>query len=150
MALPKDIRVSMVMTPCPECLPHDTTLAEAARFLVGERISGAPVVGWTGEALSVLSTTDLLRTITQELFENKIPPELGVLRSRGIGEIVQRSPVTCTPNDSLEDACALMLKHGVHRVIVVSDDSPVGVVSALDVVRVVSHVDGNVVDRASN
>ena len=142
MSSPQGLTVSMVMTPFPECLAYDATLAEAARFLIEEGISGAPVVGRDGRAMRVISTTDVLRTIAAEVFDGTRCPDLSELKRRRVDDIVQRFPVTCEPLDTLESVCKLMLKQGVHRVIVVMDGSPIGVVSAIDVVRAVSYGKG--------
>ena len=46
--------------------------------------------------------------------------------------------VACAPDDTLEAAVRLMVHEGVHHVYVVEDDMAVGVVSCLDVLRVLA------------
>ena len=42
-------------------IPHDLPFQEAARLLVEEQISGAPVVDGAGRCIGVLSAADIVR-----------------------------------------------------------------------------------------
>ena len=46
--------------------------------------------------------------------------------------------VTCSPLTSVSEMADEMVRHHVHRVIVVEDDRPVGVVSSLDIVKLLA------------
>ena len=43
--------------------------------------------------------------------------------------------VTCTPGTSVEEIGAKMVRHHIHRVVVVDNDRPVGIVGSLDLVK---------------
>ncbi len=55
-----------------------------------------------------------------------------------VGEAMRRQVITCRPDAAVPDIARQMLEHHVHRIIVVEDDRPVGVVSALDLARLVA------------
>ena len=46
--------------------------------------------------------------------------------------------VTCRPDASVVEIAAEMVRHHIHRVIVVEGDRPVGIVSSLDIVKLVA------------
>ena len=54
-------------------------------------------------------------------------------------------PLTVSPTDDIEAAARLMATEHIHRVPVVQDDELVGVVSSLDIVRLVG--DHGLADR---
>ncbi|RMG14860.1 MAG: CBS domain-containing protein [Planctomycetota bacterium] len=131
--------VKEFMTPDPERLPHDFSVAEATDFLLERRIGGAPVVGNDGFPMSVVSTTDLLRTVNEELFRREATPGcIAALRARSLGEIVARAPISCEENTPLREACRILSRERVHRLVVTRQGVPVGILSTLDVARAVA------------
>ena len=62
-------------------------------------------------------------------------------RDRQVGDCISTDLVTVAPGDSLERAAELMDEHGVTHLIVVDPerDRPLGIVSTLDIARVVGY-----------
>jgi CBS domain-containing protein len=139
----KDLRVGDIMTPMPSYLGERDSLADAVRFLTENDFSGAPVVGGDGVLLSVLSTTDLVRGLAPLALWDKPPEpeEVWALVRRGIGTLVTHSPIVCYEQTSLAEACRLMINNRVHRVVVMRDKKPVGILSAIDAVRTIACLD---------
>lgn len=144
--------VAQVMTKDVVCVTEDMDLGELTRLLLERNISGAPVVDAQGDAVGVVSKTDLLR----EAFERPAvgAPEVTVQAARDADalepgfheEIVGRgvvrdimTPITYSlrASTSVAQAAALMAFEGVHRLPIVADTSGevVGLLSALDVLR---------------
>ena len=116
----------------------DTPVSEIAEILDRAGITGVPVVDWNGYLVGVVSQTDLLRVRATE--------DLWADWSRlNAGHIMSRPVLTVTVDTSVEEAVRLMESRRVHRLVVVADDgeSPVGVLSATDLVRAM-------VDRADD
>lgn len=134
------MKVGRVMTPAPECLAHDTTMREATNFLLENQLSGAPITGWDGQIISEISTTDLLRGLASELFgETRTQAvDVGELRNRRVTDLFRPKTVTCPESASVAEACALMVKNGCHRAIVTNGNEPVGILSTMDVARLVA------------
>ncbi len=135
-----DLRVKDVMTEVPETLPAKLTVGEAYAVLTGERLSGAPVVDEAGNATGVFSVTDILDDLAPVLDPNAAVDAqlLEAIKARPVGEAGWGPPISCGREASLVEACALMVKERVHRVIVLEGTRPVGVLSAIDVVRAVA------------
>lgn len=142
--------------------PH-SPLEEAVRTLTDMRISGAPVVDRHGRLVGVLSVRDVaqpehLRHGRGAREERSLFPDaaLGddesdddslfsmedygprVGESETVEQVMSPDPITVAPNASLRTVCALMVREGIHRVIVVEDGKLVGIVTTLDVVRAVA------------
>lgn len=136
-----DLRVKDVMTPSPQVVDIDATIGEAYTLLVGERLSAVPVVDPLGNAVGVLSMIDLVVDLAPAL-DPQAPPDgeaLDGLKRRRVGaKCPPDGLVTVEPEVCLTEACRLMVKNKVHRVLVTEGSRPVGVVSSIDVVRALS------------
>lgn len=135
----RDLRVADVMTPLPDVLDADRTLAEAGGLLARQRrVSGLPVVDRGGRALGVLSFRDLLVRLEPLL---RTGARLDAAELQGLGatrvrEHLLRPAAVCRPEEHLGDACQRMVRERVHRLVVVESSRRVtGILSAIDVVR---------------
>lgn len=118
----------------PVVIRADAPLAEAARLMEGNHISGLPVVDGAGTLVGVISQTDLLRArATEYLWANW--PGLRVKH------LMTAPALTVNREVTLALAARKMERHHVHRLVVVADDDatlPVGVLSTSDLVRAMS------------
>jgi CBS domain-containing protein len=114
--------------------PPDADLRTLARVMA-ERSIHCVVVGGVhrgpaGERLTygIVSDLDLMRGL-QEPGDARIA-----------GDVATTEPVAVLPSETLEAAARLMTEHGTAHLIVVSPQTglPVGIVSTLDIARVVS------------
>ncbi len=103
----------------------DTTVPAAARAMSERRSRSLVVVDANGKPLGVVTGFDLLA-----LYE----PGGGAATVADL----MRPPLTIAPDASLRDAADLMLKHEVHRLVVVDpanpDRMPIGLISTSDIV----------------
>ncbi len=93
----RDLMTTPVMV-----LPHDLSLRDAARRLLRDHISGAPVVDAAGRCTGVLSTADFLRLLVkrEEVFHDRpaeLPATCSFQEKRGFSE--GREVVRCTLTD---------------------------------------------------
>jgi CBS domain-containing protein len=113
----------------------DASLADAVRLMVENRISGLPVVDASDKLVGIISEGDFLRGDGSE-----IPHVLGILtsgaaaaagdlRSRRVADLMTRDPVTITAETPVEDIVALMNRHKIKRLPVVTEGKVVGIVS---------------------
>ena len=66
-------------------------------------------------------------------------PEWNALEEHDVSEVMTRSPLTTLPPDAdVRAAADLMRRFRIHRVLVTDDDHLVGIVSSLDIARVVA------------
>lgn len=124
----KDLMRTEVFT-----VQEDAGVNELIDVLVAEHIHGAPVVDRDGRVSGVVTQQDIF-------FGVKGPggdegPEAAQVTIRDI----MTAPAVCASEDTdVVSLCDMMYRLRIHRVPVVRDGRPVGIVSSLDVCRAVA------------
>jgi len=116
------------MSPVVCTIPRATLVCEVEGILVAKRISGAPLVDNAGKVVGIISKSDIVRFD----FTGGNPAEAAAW------EIASPSVITVPPSCTLTAAAQLMLEKHIHRLLVSHDGEIVGLVSALDFVRLVA------------
>jgi CBS domain-containing protein len=138
----------------------DAPLAEVARIMWDEQISGLPVVDDVGRPIGFVSASDLVRH--RAYGSHYQPPgepapvsyhhadlamlAPGVLPRRGAvypaepaaGDIMTRASFSVEPTTTLPALARFLVTAGVHRALVLDDGRLVGIVSAFDIVQEVA------------
>ncbi len=156
------ILIRDVMTHDVLTLDPKMTLTELDRVLLRYGVSGGPVVS-DEKVVGVVSRSDVVRTLYGEQVEAEkvsgfytspfpIPiPSLEQLAqdSRRIAdrmtglrveEIMTRDVKSVAPTDPVREAARLMAEEGYHRVPVIDGSAVVGIVTSLDLVRLLASV----------
>jgi CBS domain-containing protein len=66
------------------------------------------------------------------------------LDSTSVADMMSRDPITVAPDAGVREVAGVLGERGVHRVLVVDGDQLVGIISSLDIVRLVA--DGKPLD----
>lgn len=143
--------VADVMTHEVLCVTADLPVEELLAVLLGQGVSGAPVLDGS-QVVGVVSVVDLLRTLRRdEAREAQLttfylsptpfaPLSLGRISTLAppswahwrVRDIMTTRLLTVSPADPLEAAARTMLHERVHRLLVIDGHRLVGVVTALD------------------
>ena len=119
-------RVRDVMSHAIVTCPPDTSPQAIARAMTERRSRSVVVIDEDGRAVGVITGTDLL-----SLYD---PGE----QVGTAAELIRKPPITAEPDLALSDAADLMIRHEVHRLVVVdpsaTNSPPIGMVSTSDVV----------------
>lgn len=138
----KDVMTTPVISIEPSAI-----VAQAARLMLAQRISGLPVVRRDGALVGVISEGDLLRrselgTEIQrphwlEFFVSpgKAADEYVHAHGRKVDEVMTRAPVTIEPSAPLEEAVEMMTRQRIKRLPVVGEGKLVGILARSDVMR---------------
>ena len=128
----------------------DTPLTDVIRTLSASRISGLAVCDHQGRLVGEISTKDLMMResglepgpymvfLDSVIYlRNPLRWEREVHQALGetAGAIMNRSPHTCEPNLSLQQAAALLHDAGTERLFVVKKGEPIGVFSRADLIQ---------------
>jgi CBS domain-containing protein len=136
------------------------TLKDTDRVLTSNSISGAPVID-RGALVGVISQSDIVRVLYDEQvaatevsqflqspFPIALPALEEIARERAkiadrmveitVGEAMTASPITVGPDDDVAAAAQVMCDSGVHRVLVSDGGKLVGLLSSLDLARLVA------------
>lgn len=143
------MKVSEVMTRDVFTLRPDQTLDEAARILVEQGISGAPVVQGE-EVVGIFSERDLLAARTPpkpprylELLGGivflddvmEFQRQLEKTVATRVEQLMTRDVATVEADAPLEEAAQIILERGVNRIPVLEGGRLVGIVTRSDVLR---------------
>ena len=155
------LRAADVMTPEVRTVAPDTTLMELNRILMWERLSGTPVVE-DERLVGIVSLSDVVRVLFDEQLRSRdaapsafyanpflFPmaawqrmlgdaPKSDRLAKIRVDDVMTREPLTVRADDPIESVAKLLWDNGVHRVPVTDGERLVGVVTALDLARMVA------------
>lgn len=119
-----------------ETVSPTTEVAEVLRTLQARRLSALPVVNPANVPLGIVSRTDVIKLGLANIALRGTTPSLP-LPPRTAGDVMTPDPVVVTPDLPLRDAAQLLIRRGIHRVLVVEDTRLVGVLSTLDLAAAV-------------
>lgn len=137
------------------CVYADMDLRDLANLFLDTGISGAPVTSRDGDLLGVVSQRDLLRHTasrdaellvssdfygTAKLEGAHLPRGFQILDTRSgiVADIMTPILYTVPESAPVERIATIMRKNHIHRVIVLRDGKVIGLVSALDLIAVLS------------
>ena len=115
-------KIADVMTKSPAALDVDASALEAAQAMKAGDI-GDVVVCDHGKIWGIVTDRDL---VVRAMADGTNPDEVK------LRDVCSQQLTTITPNDSIDDAVALMREHGLRRLPVVKDEKLVGIVSLGD------------------
>ncbi|MGE0224533.1 MAG: CBS domain-containing protein [Acetobacteraceae bacterium] len=139
-----------IMTRAVVVINPDTTVAQAAKILAQNAISGAPVTDASGRLIGMISEEDLMRPFTatnekrrawwlQILAEgDDLAPEfVDYLRHdrKQVRDLMQADVLSAPPTASLAEIADIITRHHVKRVPIVDSGRLAGIVSRADLVR---------------
>jgi len=145
-----DEPVSTFMSTSVVTLSPDMPLSEAGRIMTEQHITGAPVVDENDAVVGVLSRIDLLYKVagtgslkgiqeggarSERYMENT--RRLRKLEAETVGRAMTPYPVSLSPDASMQQAAALMLRRNLNRVLITEPESSklIGIISSTDVFR---------------
>lgn len=119
------MKLSHIMTGGIESVLPQTTLAEAAKKMASQDIGSLPVCTERHTVVGIITDRDItVRAVARGMDPNQTR----------VDEVMTREVLSCSSDADVEQACALMEKRQVRRLLVTGDDdSPVGIVSLGDI-----------------
>jgi CBS domain-containing protein len=144
-----------IMTRNVLCVYVDMEVRELQKLFLDRGISGAPVTARDGTLIGVVSQTDLLRygssreeelTFQPDFYQSALIEGQHVPRgfqfmdtnSGTVGDVLTPEVHSVKADTPVEDIAKLMRAKHVHRVIVERNRKVVGIISALDLISVLS------------
>jgi predicted transcriptional regulator len=116
----------------------ETPLSEVQQLLEEREISAVPVLDAGGKLQGIVSSTDLLRVARLEVSLTGFPTSILFPSPPKCARDVMRNHVVAIDEDAeLHEAARLMIRHHVHRVVVLRGGRPVSILSTRDAMRAV-------------
>jgi len=129
------MRAAEIMQKGVMAVSPELTVADLEEFLTVEDISGVPVTGPGGPILGIVSKTDIVRALSEELSEQQykfLQPDLTV------GDIMTRDIVTVSPDEDVHDVAQRMIDGHLHRVLVVNSEEVLGIITTFDLLKLLT------------
>ena len=158
----RDITVSDVMSSEVLAAEADWPLDKLAEFLVDNNISGAPVMAADGELVGVVSMTDIVRqnrmtgstegaetaahdVYLYELERRMSQEEIKTFHTEyesplQVSEIMTPMIFEVSEDTAIQEVAETMLKGRIHRVFVTRGKKLTGIVTTLDMMRVIRDI----------
>ena len=148
-------RVKDVMNPDIITVADDMTTDELVRYLNEREISGAPVVDGQGHFIGVVSMTDIARHLAEpsdfESERNEFYRDTGdevtledlgqrYVEGRAVTVRDVMTPVVhhVAASAAVAEAARMMVERHIHRLVVTQGRQPVGMLTSMDLLRVVA------------
>ncbi len=119
------MKLGSIMTGGIETIAPHATLAEAAKKMASQDIGSLPVCAERRRVIGIITDRDItVRAVARGMDPN----------STRVEEVMTRDVLSCSSEAEVEQACELMEKRQVRRLLVTGhDDTPVGIVSLGDI-----------------
>ena len=148
-----DFVAADIMTKNVICVAKDADLRDLGKLFLAKGITGAPVIDGDGDICGVISQTDLLYYQLTRDDELVMPSDfyqsarvegrplakgfqIEDVNTASVEEVMTPVVHAVLPSTPVETIAKLMSQRHIHRVIVRKDMKVVGIISALDVLRV--------------
>ncbi len=144
------MKVSDLMSRNTISVMPSTTVADAARIMLANRVSGLPVLDEAGALVGIVTEGDLLRRaeigtegsqagwLKALLLPASVAQDYVTTHSRHISGVMTHSPVFVTPETDLTEVAQLMIRKHIKRLPVLENNKMIGVVSRSDLLRVLA------------
>jgi CBS domain-containing protein len=129
------MRVADVMSRDVISISLDATLLDAAVRLADSHVSGLAVVDERNRLVGVITASDILGAEAEAEAEDD-EERASVLRDTRVSEVMSSQPLVIAPDASVRAAALQMEYADVHRLFVVLNEEPIGVISRSDVSRI--------------
>lgn len=127
-----------------------TLVADAARIMLANRVSGLPVVDEAGDLVGIVTEGDLLRRaeigtdgkqagwLKSLLLPSTVASDYVHTHARHVSGVMTHSPVFVTPETELDEVAQLMLRKHIKRLPVLEHGKLIGIISRADLLRVLA------------
>ncbi len=151
-----DLLVRDIMTRDVVAVAPDTSLAVVAKLFSERHISGAPVIDKESRPIGVITLADLVYPVAPGTLQGRgksvfyvVTQDATQLRSIEVpcrrdgvvNDVMLAFVLSVPPDKPVREAVRLMVADEIHRLLVVEDGRLVGIISAMDVMRMLAEHD---------
>jgi predicted transcriptional regulator len=133
-----------VMSAPVKSLHASASLNEAVQMLADWKISGAPAIDGSGNSVGVVSLYDIVAFVAGtegdlgQRGPNYEAREADALEENRVSDVMTGEMISVNIETPLPEVVALMNERRIHRVMVQESGKPVGVISTLDILGIIT------------
>ena len=134
------MKVKELMTQTVLTVKKDVSLRKLVKLLDEHSITGAPVVDDEGRLIGIVSGKDVIRAIDQLIRVNISIDEVKDIKGKynWVEGVMTTRVISASEEDDVRDVFRTMVERRIHRIPVVRDGRPVGIISSQDACRLVA------------
>ena len=134
------MKVKELMTQTVLTVKKDVSLRKLVKLLDEHSITGAPVVDDEGRLIGIVSGKDVIRAIDQLIRVNISIDEVKDIKGKynWVEGVMTTRVISASEEDDVRDVFRTMVERRIHRIQVVRDGRPVGIISSQDACRLVA------------
>src|SRR3970040_774582 len=141
------MKAADLMTTNVVTIAEDATARDAAELMLGNRISGLPVLGRSGKLVGIVSEGDLMRRSElgtererswwlELLTANRnLASDYVKAHGRKVSEVMTRKLITAAPNTPISTIALLLEKYAIKRVPILDQGKLVGIVARANLLQ---------------
>lgn len=150
------MKIQEIMVKTVTTVAEDATLEEVARLMLERNIGCVPVVNQRDELCGIVTESDFTgkertfpfspmsiyghpQVLGEWLPKQGVERIYEAARTRKVREIMTASVITTTEDQTVESVVQQMVSRNLHRIPVVRDHKPVGIVTRHDLLRLMIH-----------
>ncbi len=157
-----DYKARDIMTKDVICVSPDMGINELDKIFVKHKINGAPVVDENEKLVGVVSQSNIVNydlnkgmhasSISdyyrstgiepQQMTDDFIATDTSGMIDTEVQDIMEANVITANSDDSIYDLANTMWNKKIHRLVIVNENKVVGMVSTLDILKVVGKMQG--------
>lgn len=137
------MKVKELMTKNVLSVKKNISIRKLVKLLDEHSITGAPVIDEDGKLIGVVSSKDVIQAIDHLIRVHISIDEQQEDKGKynWVDGIMTRKVITVSEEDDVQEVFRTMVERKIHRVPVVRDGKPVGIISSQDACRLVSGLD---------
>ncbi len=157
-----DYKARDIMTKDVICVNPEMRIDELDKIFVKHKITGAPVVDENENLVGVVSQSNIVNydlkkgmhassisdyyrstgIESQQMTEDSIEVDTSSMADTEVKDIMVANVITANSEDSIHDIANTMCDKKIHRLVIVEGNKVVGMVSTLDILKVVGKTQG--------
>jgi predicted transcriptional regulator len=151
MPATKTRTIDTIMTREPVCIDPAASIRDLARIFDEYEISAVPVIAADGRVIGIVSKTDLIHRCAEGIDDTSPAYLFEMLSEEGddsdfametpisVDDFMTEDPITVRPDEPVSTAAQRMVEARVHHLVVVDGGGfPVGIVTSMDMLRLLT------------
>ena len=137
------MKVKEIMTRDVLTVTKDLSIRRLIKLLDKNKITGAPVVDEQGKLIGIVSSKDVIRAIDHLIRVHVSLDEQKEHKGQynWVDGLMTTDVVTADEEDDVREVFGTMLRLQIHRIPVVKEGKPVGIISSQDACKIIANVE---------